>query len=83
MNWGQLGILIWPIVKEAFKGRFSYSTYLRRNRLVTLLMMIILVLFTSFSYMSEQAIAHGAKSKAKDEIIKHLQQDIANCKKRV
>lgn len=72
MNWTAVWALLSPIVKEAFKGRFGFSTYFKRNKVITLLVIILLVEFAGFTFMFEQAVAHGTKSKIKDSLIAEL-----------
>ncbi len=67
---------LWPAIKDAFFGGLEFSSYIRRNKLVMMLILSNAVTFCSFFYVYEEAFMHGAISKSKTELILNLKKQV-------
>lgn len=74
MNMFSILIKLWPAIKDTLLGGLNLSFYLKRNRAIAMLSLILAFVFGCFLYMYEQAFMHGAVSRS-------LQQEVAVLKK--
>lgn len=74
MNMFSILIKLWPAIKDTLLGGLNLSFYLKRNRAIAMLSLILAFVFGCFLYMYEQAFMHGAVSRS-------LQQEVALLKK--
>lgn len=76
MNVFTILLKLWPAIKDTFFGGLEFSSYIRRNKVVMMLIFAVTITFCSFFYMYEEAFMHGAISKAKTEQIRILKKEV-------
>ena len=70
-----------PIILELFKGNSRYPGYFKRNKTIALLLIACLFCLGLALFMFEQAIMHGANSKAHFSSVSELSNRLESCKK--
>lgn len=81
MNVFTILLKLWPAIKDAFFGGLDFSSYIRRNKGVAMLLLALVVTFCAFLFIYEEAFMHGAISKAKTQQITTLKARIAELEK--
>jgi len=76
MNFITILFKLWPAIKDTFFGGLDFTSYIRRNKVVMMLILALTVTFCSFFYLYEEAFIHGALSKAKSEQILILKKQV-------